>query len=141
MLEMSGAVEIVKIILYAGGGALGMKFLDLTFQRFFPTKEATATANKLSSESANISLAGGLQAFQVADESLAEWIGTARQATRELMLVSRKLNEIENICDDLIRLMERILNLMPKSEDGSFNQFARELADLKTERDKMREKG
>jgi hypothetical protein len=61
-------------------------------------KKQTADQNNTRTES-------GLKAFQVADESLAEWIDTAQKAIKDLMIVMRLLGQVQNYVDDLIQIL------------------------------------
>lgn len=71
---------------------------------------------KQSSDIKNHNTESGLKAFQVADESLAEWIDTAQKATKDLMIVLRLVNQIQDYVDDLIKILEQALEHLEKCD-------------------------
>lgn len=139
MFELSSQAQAVLMViavpLLTGLGVAGKTLFD----RLFPSKQDAAAAAKTAAEAGHISLAHGLQAFQVSDESLAEWIKTGTTATREMLRISRKFNEVEMLFDDVINLMERAFKLIDDCDVAGKDQLYRQFEDLKAERTRFRE--
>lgn len=133
--QTQAVLMVIAVPLLTGLGVAG----KMIFDRLFPSRQESAQAAKIRAEGQHISLAHGLQAFQVSDESLSEWIKTGTTATREMLRISRKFNEVEMLFDDVINLMERAFKLIDGCEIEGKDQLFRQFEDLKTERARFKE--
>src|SRR5688572_1180063 len=116
MVESPNSWESLKDLLLVVFGAGGIKVLEVIVKRFFPSQENKAAAEKTAKEGQHISLTGEIAAYQVAEQSLTSFIKIARNATKELFFTTQKCNDTENVAEDALRLVERLLNLPEKEK-------------------------
>jgi hypothetical protein len=118
-----------KIILVAAGG------LAVEIFRWLKTRgQLKALSGKTAAEAAAIHQSEQLKAFAVAAESAAEWMATARQATRDLLQAIRKLNQSEMFVDEALGLLERAADGLDSCGVAGFDGLKRDIRALIKER-------
>jgi hypothetical protein len=118
-----------KVVLVAAGG------LAVEIFRWLKTRnQLKALSGKTAAEASAIHQSEQLKAFAVADESAAEWMATARQATRDLLQAIRKLNQSEMFVDEALGMLERAVTGLDDCGVEGFDGLKRDIRALIKER-------
>lgn len=100
----------IKSILPYAGGALGVEIVRMIVR--WRNKKA---------EDERTTTATGIQAYQIADANLRDWMKIAKTATSDMLRAARKLNQSEMFLDEAIALLEKSVKAFVEIEDHLTN--------------------